>query len=323
MVRSVLRGFAMVLVGSLVSTGLSVDLYWTHGISTDGRVSRAGLPNGPQAPLIPGGLPAPYRIAVDPQHSYMYWNAATATQSAGGVWRANLDGSNAQRLIPLQIPSGTVNLGIAVDAVSQKVFWNQGTHVFAANLDGSGPHEIVNVSGSSLIQDLTIDPVSQKLYLSDFGGSGNGRLRRTNLDGTGLETVINNIVNGPIGVGIDSANGVAYWAAYNLTTETGAVRRASLDGSNLETIVDDIAADSLALDLAGGKVYWTEPYLPGGSNDGSIHRANLDGTNVESDLFGATAIGGLAIVPEPATASLLLLAIAIPLIQRRARTTQR
>ena len=126
-----------------------------------------------------------------------------------------------------------------------------------------------------------------KLYIAD---RDDDNIRRSNLDGTSVETLITGLGN-PIKVDVDISNGKVYW----LEETAGDIKRANLDGTSVETVTTDAPASStfggyggFALDLTNDKIYWV------GFGSNFIKRSNLDGSSVEtlisSGLNGTTDI---------------------------------
>ena len=101
------------------------------------------------------------------------------------------------------------------------------------------------------------------------------------MDGTSIETLVDNGGSGLTHLVLDMHNSKMYWTA-------GAnrnIRRANLNGSSPEVIIPAASAPSIvpagiAVDGPNNKLYWVEK----GSND--LKRANLDGSSVET-LIGS------------------------------------
>ena len=123
--------------------------------------------------------------------------------------------------------------------------------------------------------DLVIDVTGGKLYWTEKTGDRTGRIRRANLDGTGVR-LVKNLTSVPHSVALDPVNGKLY-----LTNAWGKIQRLNVDGSSFQPnlITDLDAPGGLALDVSGGKVYWTE-------RPGRIRRANLDGSNIQDVATG-------------------------------------
>ncbi len=132
---------------------------------------------------------------------------------------------------------------------------------------------------------LGYDAVNQKLYWVQR--IGEEQIFRTNLDGSDLETVTDELGD-TRGVAVDPLGGKVYWAP----ASRAEIRRANLDGSEPEVIYQGQLGETtwdVAVDPGGGKVYWTT------LNQGSIRRADLDGGNVEEILTGLARPFGLTL----------------------------
>jgi low density lipoprotein receptor-related protein 5/6 len=112
------------------------------------------------------------------------------------------------------------------------------------------------------------------------------KIRRANLDGTGVEDLVTTGLFFPTGIALDVAGGKMYWTDFG----TNRIHRANLDGTNVENVVTGLSGPvGIALDVAGGKVYWVENALD------KIQRADLDGTNVEDLVTGLSSPQGIAL----------------------------
>ncbi|MHC4477029.1 MAG: NHL repeat-containing protein [Planctomycetota bacterium] len=111
-----------------------------------------------------------------------------------------------------------------------------------------------------------------KMYWTDDGAD---RIRRANVDGSGIEDLVTTGLSSPAHIALDIAAGKMYWADYGSGPGTGKIQRANLDGSGVDGLVISglTAPSGIALDTGGGKMYWTDV--------GMIRRANLDGSDVE------------------------------------------
>src|SRR5262249_20778085 len=114
---------------------------------------------------------------------------------------------------------------------------------------------------------------SDFIYLTN---SGNGDIRRANLDGTGQISLVSG-QDAPLGIALYPVGGLIYWTNFL----GGDIRRANLDGSNETILVSGLSGPlGIALDLAGGRMYWSD------SGDGDIRRANLDGSGQKTLVRG-------------------------------------
>jgi hypothetical protein len=197
----------------------------------------------------------------------MYWSDG----KGGNIWRANLDGSGQVTLL-----SGLGNVfGPTLDLAGGQMYWadNAAGAIIRANLDGSGQTTLVSglppADPTPGVRPPALDLAHGHMYWTDGTNFSPGFLRRANLDGSEVTTLVTGLAGGRR-IALDLAGGRMYWAE-------GAslrIRRANLDGSGVTTLIYE-DTDDVALDLPGGKMYWTA-YTAGG-----IHRANLDGSGKE------------------------------------------
>jgi hypothetical protein len=74
---------------------------------------------------------------------------------------------------------------------------------------------------------------SDSIRWSDFNG---GKIRRANLDGSGLETLVEGLAS-PALLALDFAGGLMYWT----NAGSGDIRRANLDGSGEQTLITGLS----------------------------------------------------------------------------------
>ncbi len=131
---------------------------------------------------------------------------------------------------------GDLNL----DAFNQKLYWTEYVSGIVRKLMRMdlNSFEVVEINVGEPIDPecLAIDPLNHKLY---FGGTNTidqtaGTIRRCNLDGSNLETLITNIYT-PEDIAIDAISGKMYWVHGGMT-----FRRANLDGTNIEDILNRV-----------------------------------------------------------------------------------
>ncbi|MFH1417635.1 MAG: PEP-CTERM sorting domain-containing protein [Planctomycetota bacterium] len=279
------------------------DLYWTDFAT--GAIQAADFSDLTPHTLVSAQSEA-YRIAIDADGGKMYWTGF------GYVRRANLDGTAVETLIN---HFGDMTLGLALDSAGGKMYWTEFSDVYRANLDGTDIEEFDISTG--LYQDLTLDLLHGHVYISDWGGNpaSPGRVLRTNLDGSGLTSILDGISRGPVGIGVDPLAGHLYWARTDFTSGLGGVQRANLDGTDTEDIVTGQNADPLTLDLGSQRMYWA-----GGSPDGTswgIWRAGLDGSDIEMLPIPGINPAGVAVIPEPTSLALLAVCVVCMLGRRR------
>ena len=125
---------------------------------------------------------------------------------------------------------------------------------------------------------------ASKLYWTEWDTES---IRRSNLDGSGVEDLVITGLDYPSSIALDAAGGKMYWT----DAGTDRIQRSNLDGSGVEDLITTglDGPGGLALDVAGGKMYWTD-----GIAD-KIQRSNLGGSGVEDLITGLDAPGGLAL----------------------------
>jgi len=109
----------------------------------------------------------------------------------------------------------------------------------------------------------------RKLYWIDGGKV----IRRANLDGSSIETIIVEPIDDPLDVAIDPVDKKIYWV--NRSPVDLKIQRANLDGSDVENVVTTGYPHDIALDVNGRKLYWSDALRR------TFYRANLDGSAME------------------------------------------
>ena len=205
-----------------------------------------------------------------------------------------------------------------------KIYWTAQTGassgtINSANLDGTDVGELVSIR--SVPMGIAVDTTGSKVYWT----ASSGKVKRANLNGSGSETVLQNLsdptdivvsngfiywteggnsirrVNGSgqkivrdVAVNLDTVGGLAvgggkvYWTEQT-SASTGTVNGANLNGTNFGTLASTLSVPmGVAVDTAGSKVYWT-------SSSGKVKRANLDGSRGEKVVEGLISPSALAI----------------------------
>lgn len=113
---------------------------------------------------------------------------------------------------------------------------------------------------------------AQQIYWTDVG---HGKIRRSNLNGSGIEELVTGGLQAPGVIAVDRTADKMYWTDW--AAATARIQRANFDGTEIEDLVTGLGGPyGIALDTKAGKMYWTE------FSAGAIRRANLDGTSVEN-----------------------------------------
>lgn len=270
------------------------------------------------------GNPRP--LAVHPPTETVYW-VRPHVHADNGVYRANYDGSAAERIL--------TEVHTSIRIYGDQLYGNSNAQVFESDLDGS--NRVPLTSGPDVRTSFYLDLVSSEVYTVD------NFLHVRSFDGTGLEFLVAAAYE-PHGVVVDPSGEVFYlsdggnssivavpietqlsrtqllWRPITRTSEINNVRGIDFDGfavlgtqfddppdgiifkatdpaAPIEPIVNMLATPhDIAIDSTAGRMYWTQELDDGGNVTGSIESADLDGMNpttIQSGLASQTRGLGL------------------------------
>lgn len=202
-------------LGELTPDGIALDpandaVYWlaANGCSPCpscgdcSEIVQAGLTGAnPTAVHTITGTANPSNIAIDPTASQAYW---TDNQYAPDIRRVDTDGTDQTTVYERPVGESNGVDDVEVDVAAGLIYWledegiGDAVEINRANLDGSDVQTLLTVGGSraSTPRGLALDPQAGKLYWTESGycnDTPSGRLRRANLDGTGVETVLDGL----------------------------------------------------------------------------------------------------------------------------------
>jgi len=288
---------AVSVLGAVLAVAVSVEgapatgIFW--GEQSPNGIGRADLgPVSNQQTIFSGD--STQGVAVDEIGGKFYWTDTGPNR----IRRADLDGSNAETLL-----TNVIAQGITIDTANQKFYWTEkGTDVIGrADLDGSNAETFLEIDQP---WGIAVDVNSQKLYFSqtEFGIPGPNNIQRINLDGSGLEHLVD--TNSARHIDLDLDNGHIYWAEQGKLR----IRRADLDGSNATTVVRDglFKPRGIAVDPDASKVYFSS------ISPNDIRRVNFDGSGMEilplldTSTASPQDIDLAFVVPEPSSVLLAL-----------------
>jgi hypothetical protein len=134
---------------------------------------------------------------------------------------------------------------------------------------------------------MALDLKARKMYWADYAL---GVIKRANLDGTDVETVVDK-AREVFDIEIDFAEGKLYWVRCGAGDQS-VMERANLDGGKRERLswAGTHCFAAVAIDPVRRKVYWTQ-FHP----EDRLRRANLDGTDIEDVVLGGVRSGGIAL----------------------------
>ena len=256
-------------------------------------------------------------LTVDRAGGKLYWGERS--KSGGIIKRANFDGTNAEALVTLS----NVPRGIAIDSAANKMYWtNSDLQIQAATLNGEDISTVIQLEEDILEEtkkscsssntfffffipiwhtrggcstetvrinltsptDIAVNTADGRLYWTEFSG----RIRRVNLDGTGLGTLVPDI-GSPYGITV--VGDKVYWAE-EIDENSGKIQRANLNGTNTETLATVQGLPTgISIDTAADKIYWANSL-------GGIQRMDLNGGEVEAVVSGIAAPGDFVLAPS-------------------------
>jgi hypothetical protein len=273
-------------------------LYFTNVSLRDGGIERITSDGAVREILhdVGDGLRG---IAVDEGSNSLFWTDVDTDR----IESTDLYGSSGE---PFGVITAGVEFpfGIDVSRSARRLFWADQSleHVESSNLDGTERQVLF----SAFTGSVAVDDVNGKVYSENRSKIPEeaGRLTsivRSNFDGTGFETVINNVPT-VFNLAIDPLHEVIYWtSSAGLTNGNGGVYRVDFDGTGFAEIFvmgSNLDTGGIALDFANGKVYWGQS----ASTDlEDIYRMNLDGSDPEvvaTGFDGVTDISLVSLVSE-------------------------
>ena len=298
----------VVLVCALSANASGAVIYFNT--NNDGMTSRVDLDGSNLQTILSGGggtRNTRRYLEFDSSNDRLYFTVDASSNNDSALNSVNSDGSGFTNLFgPIVTRDFELN-------VSAGHIYGVGDSfgIVRLNLDGTGQTAILQ-DGGLQFRGLGIDLLNEKLYWGDIV---NDRINRSNLDGSGIETVVNlgTGVGNIFDIEIDAVNEKLYWSQQSSPGEDG-IRRADLSGLNVQTVVSaqidapETTARGFTLDPVNDKIYW-------GSSAG-VTVANLDGSNRSllvsntNDVFDVVlGLDPTLSVPEPTTLALLALGL--------------
>jgi hypothetical protein len=276
------------------------------GRGTSGSVRSVNADGSDLEVLVTGRNAGPDGIVVDTASKKIYWtNMGKPSANDGTIERADLDGSNLTTIVPV---AGTwTPKQLKLDAKHGKLYWSdrEGMRIMRANLDGSDIETLVETArGDTAREDarnwcvgIALDVDGGKVYWTQKGSGGNGRIFRANLEipkgedaahRADIETLFDALPE-PIDMDLDLANRMMYWSDRGDPPRGNTVSRAPMDPHKGE---QEILASGLkegigmALDLKDGRMFYTDL-------GGNVYSAKMDGSDSKVLLSGQGALTGI------------------------------
>jgi sugar lactone lactonase YvrE len=250
-------------------------------------------------------------IAADPPRGRVYWSDV----DSGEIFRGPIDSPGNGEVI---VSGLAFPVDIGVDSERRRLAWvgaGSDETLQASNLDGGDRVVLVSDVSSGA---LAMDELSGYVYFEDRTTSSRGAIKRIKLDGSGLETIVDDVPTAT-DLAIDPIQGYVYWGSSAGFDNTGGIYRVRFDGTGFEEVFKSdvrlLDATALTLDPEGGSVYFS---LLDTANDCDLYRMGLDGSDPTLIAAGFDSIVHMDfVVPSPS--GLAALAAAAVLGSRRRR----
>jgi DNA-binding beta-propeller fold protein YncE len=274
--------------------------------SGGGRVLSANDDGSDLKVVLGGRNTGPDGIVVDVASKKIYWtNMGSVSANDGTIERSDLDGGNLTTIVP---KAGTwTPKQLKLDATHGKLYWSdrEGMRIMRANIDGSNIETLVETAqGDAARKDATnwcvgiaLDIDGGKVYWTQKGSGGNGRIFRANLEipkgeeathRSDIELLFDALPE-PIDMDLDLANRTMYWTDRGDPPRGNTVSRAPMDPGKgpQEILVSGLKEGiGIALDLRGGRMYYTDL-------GGSVYSARLDGSDSKTLLTAQGSLTGI------------------------------
>lgn len=216
-------------------------IYWVEKVNNEatfdtGLIRRSNLDGSSVETVIAtdyaseGFSSAPEDIAVDPESGLIYWTDSTDFGHEGGIYRANIDGSNPQLIVQDFKPSS-----IELDLYNDRIYWTDSVdnEILSAEFDGSGFERVLSTSARPF--GLAIDPLAGHIYFSNVttGASPSSELTRVNYDGS--DPVVLSTINEDVrDLEVDPGAGKIFWA--NLGEKL--IQCSGMNGDSIQIVYD-------------------------------------------------------------------------------------
>ncbi|MGH9574330.1 MAG: 3-hydroxyacyl-CoA dehydrogenase [Candidatus Acidiferrales bacterium] len=271
-----------------------------------GRVSSVNDDGTDLKVLVSGQTAGPDGIAVDTTTKKIYWtNMGRPSANDGTIESSNFDGSDVKTVVPAG--GAWTPKQLKLDSKHGKLYWSdrEGMRIMRANLDGSEIETLVETAeGDAARKDarnwcvgIALDVDGGKVYWTQKGSGGNGRIFRANLNipkgedaahRTDIETLFDSLPE-PIDMDLDLANRMLYWSDRGDPPAGNNISRAPMDAKRAEQqiLVGGLKEGiGMALDLKDKRMFYTDL-------GGNVYAANMDGTDAKVLLSGQGALTGI------------------------------
>ncbi|NOS71363.1 MAG: DUF5050 domain-containing protein [Verrucomicrobia bacterium] len=274
-----MAGFVVVVF----SASAQIKIYWTATDGSGAYIVRANADGSNPVNIVSGIANVKGPNGLETANGLLYW----PDQQLNAIQQANPDGSGVATFATASNPYD-------VFGTATQIYWTSqtGNYIDTQLTNGTGFQRIFTFA--TVTSPFAVEVTASNIYWSEV--SGQGRIRRSDLNGNNIVTLIPNVFVYDFQV----TSNYIYFADINYPS--GALKRANLDGTGITNLVSGAFG---GVDLINGIcvttnfIYWSE-YNP--ASGGGIRRASLGGTG-RVDLYNAppgSGIRGVVVLPEVA-----------------------
>lgn len=266
------RFLALPVFSSILLAATPLRAVEKHFLSDKSTASVLPVTESVVGSPVQTGVTQVWSVAYDPYEDTVY----STDIGSGRILRTSSNGANPEVIV--EIP-GAVLRGLAVDSRANRLYYlNSDTDTLnVCRLDGKSPE--VLFSGFRRPNDMALDPLHGKLYVTDSGTNG---VLRYDIDSGTSEWIMSGAeVDGVWGIALLPEDGLMFLSDH----VHNAIMRADLAGQGLTTLVADMETPrGLTVAPHHGRLYWLE------ADTGRFYRSDLDGSGVTS-VLGAPLAG--------------------------------
>lgn len=280
--RLAIHGWLALGVG-VFSAAAQTKIYWTMTDNTGAYIVRADADGANPVNIVSGIANVKGPNGLETANGLLYW----PDQQLNAIQQANPDGSGVTTFAAANNPYD-------VFGNPTQIYWTSqtGNYLDTQLPTGTGYQRLL--SSPNVTSPFAVEVTATHIYWSEV--SGQGRIRRSDLNGANIVTLIPNVFVYDLQV----TSNYIYFADINYPN--GALKRANLDGTAITNLVTGAFG---GVDLINGLcvttnfIYWSEYSVGSG---GGIRRANLNGAG-RVDLYNAppgSGIRGVVVLSEVA-----------------------
>lgn len=182
----------------------------------------------------------------------IYWGRSKGGAYNGGIYRANLDGTNPEVFIDFGAGPPEFPIDMQYDPATNKIYFcNDKTDYsggfWSVNFDGTGMTEIIpDVDGTAMEMDLKNNKAYLVLYASEGTVAPENGVYMCNFDGSAFTKIGDYGSKATWGITIDNKRNKLIWGIKNSNSNPdGKIIRANLDGSNPEDYITNINPNAM------------------------------------------------------------------------------